>query len=733
MPCWLTDSWVEAIKLAAIPAATRTIIMRADDQSLDDPPDGDRPGDSWMCGRMDGESRCAGGPMPDGRCRSVSSCRPVHTWHGRRRFIVSTTLTATAGVLIALLISVDAPTLYKPGPLSTAHAQILSGTLESQRCAACHPGGASTARPNFDAGRRGHENVSQTDRCLNCHHVSIRRETATTPHNLPPAAIAAIRVASSASPTDSSWHDRMPRPAAPDRIQCSACHREHRGAQGDLLAIHDTQCQSCHHDRFASFANGHPDWGDWPYRRGGEIHFDHASHLTRHFVASGDLSPSNVPGCADCHPQRPGPEVARTVSYDSACRSCHDAGLRLQTARGVELIALPMLTAEASRRSQPWPDAATGFYDGKVAPIAQWLFRSDPATSEAIRSIGGGDLSQLDDSEASVEVAAQIATAHRELLDAIAEGGQPALSDRLSAIGIPPSQATELVRSLSPQLIVEARRRWFEPAGRRNREVYETPAEPSAARDQAAVANRLGEVTLTGDLLTGDLLMAAPNQVDPLDRPLASPTGQPTGVSIDASSDWSRLLPSGGWYRDDTRLSIGYRGGGHTDPVLKSVIEMLATRSAADVTRQQLLATPAIAACVSCHPAAVDQRRTWTSQPRIGGTSTDFTRFAHGPHLNIAALSDCVHCHRIDRTAVILSETDRPATSPVEFQPISRQSCADCHHPQAAGDGCIKCHRYHVGQPEQSLRLSERMAARRPIGAAPQGPASPSADGGTVD
>ena len=31
-----------------------------------------------------------------------------------------------------------------------------------------------------------------------------------------------------------------------------------------------------------------------------------------------------------------------------------------------------------------------------------------------------------------------------------------------------------------------------------------------------------------------------------------------------------------------------------------------------------------------------------------------------------------------------------------DFQPLGRDACAACHTPQAAGDACIDCHRYHV-------------------------------------
>jgi hypothetical protein len=165
------------------------------------------------------------------------------------------------------------------------------------------------------------------------------------------------------------------------------------------------------------------------------------------------------------------------------------------------------------------------------------------------------------------------------------------------------------------------------------------------------------------------------------------------------------MLPSGGWYRDNLRLAIRYRGSGHADPVIRSTVDIVSQLSPADPVRQQLLATPAVAACVACHPAAVNSTGNWRS-PDTVGRPTDFTKFAHAPHLNVARLADCRHCHEINRSrsdAVTATGFAGPASHQAlpsesgEFLPLSRESCADCHTPHAAGDACVKCHRYHVG------------------------------------
>ncbi len=145
------------------------------------------------------------------------------------------------------------------------------------------PPGAAKSSDFFSAEIEGHATVAQSDRCLDCHHATMRREVATHAHNLNQHALEGLRVASAARPDDPSWHDLLPRPVDSAAVQCSVCHREHQGAQADLLAVSDTQCQTCHHDRFGNFASSHPDWDGWPYGRGGDVSFDHASHAAKHF------------------------------------------------------------------------------------------------------------------------------------------------------------------------------------------------------------------------------------------------------------------------------------------------------------------------------------------------------------------------------------------------------------------------------------------------------------------
>ncbi|MFK8113537.1 MAG: hypothetical protein AB8B91_15130 [Rubripirellula sp.] len=732
--------------------------MRRDELSLPDPTPNDRPGDRWVCGAAGGNSGCSRGPSAIGRCPLAESCHPKRTWNGYRKQIAGISVLVLLGCIFFMSRGEMAAKVFKPGDLTTPHAQILGGTMVSDRCASCHPQASVSPVAWFTSGSNGHVDVSQSDRCLDCHHTVMDRSTARLAHNLPQSVRANLVLASSKGIQERSWHDRLPGPSVDqENVECNACHREHRGADADLLAISDAQCQTCHADRFGSFASSHPDWQRWPYGRGRQIAFNHSTHANKHFPGTKRGNETAQFQCIDCHRRREDNELTRSTTFERACQSCHQDSLRLEASEGIELLALPSIPAESAEQIQPWPENATGFYDGKVSPIAELLLRSDSSLASAMREIPDHDFSRID--EASTAAGQTIATAHRELLLQIADEGQSVIVNRASAIGLSPSTMSAFVRSLSPQLLRSAESRWFNRGDvaltTRSRLTeaqtvqHRLAAQPSddllggsddlllSPSDDGSDALLLddsgaGEDLLGGSdaLLGGDDLLGGGDALlgdgDALD---ADPLAENTNSKRKSSSrfDPESMLPAGGWYRDDLRMAIRYKGGGHADPVLKSTIEMISQLPPSDLARKDLLKNRAVAACVSCHPGAVASTRSWHSEPLIGRRS-EFTKFTHGPHLNVAQLADCTQCHQISKEPTdpnpIQLETvasgfrppqpgsfslspvgfsDRSAAEsssnphdPGDFEHLSRGTCAACHTPHAAGDSCITCHRYHI-------------------------------------
>lgn len=632
--------------------------------------------------------------------------------------------------------------LIKPGELSTPHAQILAGSLDSDRCQACHEQASNVGW--FSQDQSGHDGVTQADRCLDCHHTGMPRSTAKFAHNLRPAIRNQLKLASTGS-SQSTWQDWMPSEAVDqDDVQCSVCHKEHRGAQANLTFLSNQQCQTCHSQRFGSFADSHPDWNQWPYGRSGQISFNHATHQLKHFPAGDRVQGAVAFDCKLCHERQADGELTRSASYEQSCGSCHDASLVIDLAAGIDLVAMPSIPDAASSQIGGWPESATGFYDGRIAPMAQWLFRGEPELAGALASIPDQDFAKLDGgSGESIAVGNTIAKAHRQLLSQIDARGQSAIIDRLTRTGVDQSTASNWARSISPQLIGRASEVWFgdpdEPgkpladAGRKPLTV--TPARfpldddllgDELTNDDLLSTGQHGDSLLGDDLLGDDLLGDNLLGDDPLMEDSLSVPDKSSDPAEDLRFDADRMLPAGGWYRDDLRVAIRYRGGGHADPVLRTTIEMASQLPVADPVRVELLNQRSVAACVQCHPGAIDgaaDRRfegppeqensieRWRSRPMVSGNQnsldrrpieTQFTKFSHAPHLNIAGLSDCQHCHQV---AALSGQT---LASPGErdfhpwqqdFELLRRDQCSSCHTPTAAGDSCVKCHRYHIHEP----------------------------------
>ena len=61
-------------------------------------------------------------------------------------------------------------------------------------------------------------------------------------------------------------------------------------------------------------------------------------------------------------------------------------------ARGVPMFALPTLDVDALREAGhdigPWPEEATGDFDGRLPPVMKLLLAGDPAAAEAMATLG---------------------------------------------------------------------------------------------------------------------------------------------------------------------------------------------------------------------------------------------------------------------------------------------------------------------------------------------------------
>jgi hypothetical protein len=617
-----------------------------------------REGDRWQCNRSTVRGGvCDEGPTPDGGCGRVRRCRPMRSLRAiRRRFVTACMVLAGGG--LSILLSADWRNhAIAPGPLAQPHAQLFNRAHGEAKCSACHAAGDEgllewTTSPMAAEGTR----PSQPQLCLECHDTTIPSQLALTAHNLPREHLLQL-TGERSSGSRGAFSSVLRAALSPgSQLACAACHREHHGEQFHLTAMNNAACQACHQQRYESFAADHPDFGVWPYERRTRIAFNHASHRAKHFADK-----QQAFDCRRCHVEDATGTVQLTVGYDLACAACHDERIATSVARGMPMIALPTLDVDALREAGhdigPWPEHATGDFDGRLPSAMKLLLASDPAATEAIAKLGDDfDFFDVDpDDTEQLAACATLAAAIRELFIDFGKSEAGAVRERLTAAlggNVTAAEAAALVAGLSSDTLRGAA--WL----------------PQSERD-----------------LTNTALPSAEAK-----RP----------ASLLATS----FAPGGSWFRDDATLSIRYRPAAHADPVLASWLNLL-TRS--DLPNQPIttsafkeLGNPlAPGLCVSCHGVEQTSGRALTINWRSydgASASRAFTKFSHGPHLVLPQLADCTQCHEINDAAdAAASYVDRnPHRFASEFRPISKRQCAECHTATAAGDRCQSCHNYHV-------------------------------------
>lgn len=649
-----------------------------------------RSGDRWECNRsLLRGGPCDTGPTPEGACGRVLKCHPMRGLRIVRGRFVRACAVLAAGLFIIVLSGNWRDRVITPGPLAREHAQLMERTGAAANCAACH-----TAAENrvgewaVSLVQRQPNEESQPQLCMKCHAKTISKELALAAHNLPANAldqltnssIKFVSVTEQKAAAAENDNQEPRRPFAENKeksIACSACHREHHGAEVDLTAIDNVACQSCHQRRLESFGIDHPDFGNWPYERRTRIAFNHASHRDKHFAEK-----KRSFDCRSCHAEDASGKAELTTSYEKACASCHDEKIATSIARGAPMFALPTMDIAAMRSAGfdmgTWPKGATGDFDGRLSPVMKLLLAADPAAAQAMAKLGAGfdfqDVNPKDRQQ--LDACAALTTAITKLIGELAQSPETTICSRLETVlGRPLSRtdATNLAAGLSADTLRAAAQQWF---GTR-------PASDATVPSRAATTN------------------------------------EPTLLQAHAES--TAFGPAGAWSRDEASFSIRYCPRAHADPVLTSWLNILASSNgskSAALDSPDSFRGPIIAAvfkelskanapglCISCH--SIEQESTnkiainWHTADR-GTEPRGFTKFSHKPHLLLPQLSDCTHCHAIDSKAAASTVYTNlnPATFASDFTPMAKQACATCHTAQAAGDECQKCHNYHVERVE---------------------------------
>ena len=659
-------------------------------------------GDRWCCTRSDSRGgKCPDGPRPDGSCcRPVPPCVPRRSVRAKRGLaVILVTALTLGGILFAVGIGSDSgrgETIFNPGPLSAPH---VAGTAN---CALCHSAAASSS-PLAAAGPHADSQL-----CVNCHKFG---QSATEPHSLPRAILTGL----TKEALTASGAARVAGTPATD-LTCAACHQEHRGRAADLTQLTNASCQTCHTRQFAGFADGHPDFGTYPYTRRTRLEFDHAAHIATHFPAATKLGQAAPAQCNDCHTTGPDNRLMLTRSFEAACASCHLDAITKPGQKGLAVLGIPGLDKKSLDAKTPgighWPADA----DGELTPFLRHLLAQEPSAATALATLKGADLTNLATaSPETTAAAAQLAWSLKELVADLVAGGHAALQKRLgstapAAFGQLPAESLRVFTSPDwwPDLLAEV-------ADHRAGRPPAKPAPPPAAAPPAPPPPPPANQNLLGDDLLGDAprppspAVARPAATDDLlggDDLLAAPAAPlpPVAPKPPAPIAPEKWAAAGGWHVSPSDYTLRYKPSGHADNFLKTWLDLTAADPAARPLFTQIAAA---SACVKCHSAdaAPAPSRALLVQWRADAPAPQthaFAKFSHGTHFSLLDAKACQTCHQLAPASTAYASSFRDNHDPAKFtsgfQPLSRGACAQCHQERSAGTSCLLCHNYHVGE-----------------------------------
>jgi hypothetical protein len=649
-------------------------------------------GDRWVCNRgRKGSDKCPCevGPSSTGVCgQPIRKCSP----RASLSLLLQRTTLAVIGVVVTgLLLSFSSNRgsgVVSPGALTRAHS---GGETD---CQICHLGvGRGDAIDWFSKGSdQPHAGMSQLT-CTKCHDLGI---DPLNPHSMGDRDLVALAALAKAEvdllddAIDVGLPVELLRAAfggwAPDKgtfqVDCGRCHKEHQGKFHDLKQMSTTQCQVCHESAFKSFEEGHPPFGNYPFSNRSRIIFNHDSHFNQHFEASPEMA-MGPQSCLSCHYVDDEGSHVYVKSFSQACASCHEEEIVPRSFAGGKLpvLRIPLVDVEAFEDGgEPvgeWPDDWDSL-ETTLPPITMMLLA---ATEQAdlIEQFWDADLDVIEEDQ--IKGSSELLWAVKRLLMGVRENGVSELSERLE-------------RSLG-RTLTKVERTTFENS---------FPAEAVGEMIDAWIPNAQAEMKARE---AGD-----------------SPEAQfMEGMEDRLSFDPFELAR--GWVRSDTDLTLYYQPTRHGDPLMKLMLDA-ALKS--DVVGEQMFDgisgnsdRPQPGRCMKCHNVKPfpELGVHWQSIqfPRELRSFTKFSHSAHFGSIDMLSSKGCYSCHALKAT-----EDDRrylqsfryfnPTSTgdyTGSFDRIELKTCSNCHIERLAGNSCLTCHNYHVGEFEEITRSSSLM------------------------
>ena len=318
-------------------------------------------GERWMCTRqgIHGVTPCEQGPLPDGSCcQSVPKCQPRRSVRKQRGLFAFAVSIITIAVIILTFSKGsgdgdDPPPSLSAGPLSPNHSFI------ETHCSACHSEQRLTLSrlTEFHASATQHRAIEDGKLCIACHDAVGGKDGqfAFAPHTAEQLGKRWKGQGKSSDFMMIAASALLAQSLHQGSIQCATCHQEHHGADIDITAMSNRQCQVCHSNQFESFSNGHPEFREitYPYRRRTGIRFDHYSHYQTHFQDD-QVLPEWLPkgfdpahkheeseSCTTCHETESSGEGMIVKSFEASCANCHEESTR--GGNSIPFLAFPNL------------------------------------------------------------------------------------------------------------------------------------------------------------------------------------------------------------------------------------------------------------------------------------------------------------------------------------------------------------------------------------------------------
>jgi len=679
-------------------------------------------GSRWQCTRPASfGGPCVSGPLPDGTCcKSVPRCQPELSLRARRKRLVRWTISLTLGLLALGLSRNQGRDLIDPGPVAHPH-----GTVE-EACEACHGAGLGGPTHWVSSALMPSQATSDSSRCLKCHNLG---RASLHPHSTAPEVLAAKSEALVSRVEAKEFVQSSPillamasiGPGVPGEdeglIACAACHKEHQGADHDLTRMSNDQCQVCHVVRFESFADGHPSLRSYPYGRRTRLIFDHDTHRNDYY--EGDFA------CIQCHAPETTGATMLLQPYEVSCLECHEELVSDDNfavgQKGLRFISLPSLDVWSLRDSRmplgQWPSVSKRKSENQQAsPFMDLLLAGQPSLTLADRgTLAGLDLSNLEGAnQYELDAVVRYAWAIKLLLSDLADSGHRAIAERLNSeqlIGdrdLSPDLVRQLMGGLGRETIEDATRQWF-PNLR---------GEMRALRSVMRDGDRLDDLTPRRQ---GDLRRSLAR----MPREDSNPRSSSRKGGREGSRDGSRegWVRDGGWYWTQRDAVLRHRIRGHADAFLRAWLDFSAGFALSQGRRgdigdiagrlfESLSKVGAVGSCMTCHsvdpeiarygPPGLARTVNWRSfRPEQNRRLA--TAFRHQPHFSIDDAQPCDTCHKLrkeghpERFKEAYAAAS-PDNHSLNFEPIAREQCAECHVASAAGDDCVECHNYHLGE-----------------------------------